>query len=225
MNELQIYMIKNIPCFDSREVADFVGKKHKHLIRDIEKYINAISTSPKLSPLEFFMAGTYEDKKGETRPRFWITRKGCDVVAHKLTGVKGIQFTATYVNKFYDMEKQLVERQTLEWQETRKLGKLTRKSETDVIKELVEYAKTQGSRNADMLYMTYSKLANKMAGISSRDLANIKQLNDLESVEGMILHVIRLGMAAGKHYKEIYQDCKRRLEWWQEITFRTPLLA
>jgi hypothetical protein len=68
--------------------------------------------------------------------------------------------------------------------------------------------------------MTYSKLANKVAGISQRDLANIKQLNILDEVETMIFHVIKLGIVSGKHYKEIYQDCKRRLAWWQECTFR-----
>jgi hypothetical protein len=71
-----------------------------------------------------------------------------------------------------------------------------------------------------MLYVTYSKLANKIAGVSKRDLASVKQLNILDELESMIYHVIKLGMAAGKHYKEIYQDCKRRLEWWQDCTFR-----
>ena len=67
------------------------------------------------------------------------------------------------------MRNFILEKQTKEWQLTRKQGKLTRKSETDVIKNLVEYAKLQGSKNADKLYMTYSKLAKKMANVESRD--------------------------------------------------------
>jgi hypothetical protein len=118
------------------------------------------------------------------------------------------------------MEKLLFEKQSDAWREARIAGKLTRKSETDVIKELVEYAKAQGSEHADMLYLTYSKLTNKTAGIRKRDLANTKQLNTLDEVENMIIHVIKLGMAQGKQYKEIFQDCKQRLEWWQECTFR-----
>jgi phage regulator Rha-like protein len=131
-----------------------------------------------------------------------------------------VQFKAELVDEFCKMRKVLTEKQTSAWLESRKAGKLTRRTETDVIKELIPYAKAQGSENADRLYITYSKLANKMAGISKRDLANIKQLNVLDEVESMILHVIKLGMIQGKHYKEIYQDCKRRLEWWQDCTFR-----
>ncbi len=131
-----------------------------------------------------------------------------------------VRFKAELVDQFCKMRKLLAERQTEAWLETRKAGKLTRRSETDVIKQLIEYAKSQGSTHADMLYLTYSKLANKIAGVSKRDLANIKQLNILDEIESMIFHVIELGMASGKHYKEIYQDCKRRLEWWQDCTFR-----
>jgi hypothetical protein len=131
-----------------------------------------------------------------------------------------VDFKAELVDQFCKMRKLLAERQTEAWLETRKAGKLTRRSETDVIKQLIEYAKTQGSTHADMLYVTYSKLANKIAGVSKRDLANIKQLNILDEIESMIFHVIELGMASGKHYKEIYQDCKRRLELWQDCTFR-----
>ena len=102
------------------------------------------------------------------------------------------------------------------------MEKITRRSETDVIQELVEYAKSQGSKNADKLYIVYSRLANKTAGITdgSRDGATIKQLNTCDEAESIIHHVIKLGIAAGKHYKEIYQDSKRRLAMFEEITYR-----
>ena len=118
------------------------------------------------------------------------------------------------------MEKLLLEKQSDAWRQARITGKLTRHSETDTIKKLVEYAKEQGSEHADMLYVVYSRLADKMAGINKRDLSNTKQLNTLDAVENMIIRVIELGMSQGKQYKEIFQDCKQRLEWWQDCTFR-----
>lgn len=36
-----------------------------------------------------------------------ITKKGCEFIAHKLTGQKGALFTATYINKFHEMKKEL----------------------------------------------------------------------------------------------------------------------
>lgn len=113
----------------------------------------------------------------------------------------------------------LAERRTVTWQETRQIGKLTRRSETDTIKQLVEYAKAQGSQHVDKLYMIYSKLANKYAGITSRDLATVMQLNRLAMIEGIISNVIVAGMAASKHYKVIYQDCKTRLQMLAEVAY------
>ena len=131
-------------------------------------------------------------------------------------------FKKELVRQFYAMRRLLMERQTQVWQETRYQGKLTRKAETDVIKQLVDYAKKQGSQNADKLYMTYSKLANKIAGIDSRDAADVMQLNNLSVIENIILHCVQLGILEDKHYKQIYQDCKQRLMSYQEIAFLNP---
>lgn len=90
---------------DSREVAEMVGKTHAHLCRDIVGYVSVISTNPKLDSLNFFIERTYKDKKGEARKRYDITKKGCEMVANKLTGEKGILFTAEYVERFNQMEK------------------------------------------------------------------------------------------------------------------------
>lgn len=87
------------------------------------------------------------------------------------------------------------------------------------MKQLVEYAKAQGSKNSDKLYVVYSKLANKAIGIKSRDRATIMELNNLSLAESIILHCIKTGIVAGKHYKEIYQDSKQRLEMFKDIAF------
>ena len=117
------------------------------------------------------------------------------------------------------MESFIKEKTTQTWIETRQAGKLTRKAETDTIKKLVEYAKNQGSTHADMLYITYSKLANKMAGIQKRDEATVMQLNNLSLIENIILHVIDTGILMCKHYKEIYKDCKNRLETVKNLAY------
>lgn len=117
------------------------------------------------------------------------------------------------------MENFIREKSTQMWVETRKAGKLTRKAETDTIQKLVEYAKGQGSSHAEMLYMTYSRLANKMAGINKRDEATVMQLNNLSLMENIILHEVDLGIMRGKHYQEIYRDCKKRLEAVKDLAY------
>lgn len=94
---------------DSREVAEMVEKQHKNLLRDIASYIEIMQKSNelKIEPVAFFIPGTYQDSKGETRPCYLITKKGCDMIANKLTGEKGVLFTAAYVSAFEDMKKSL----------------------------------------------------------------------------------------------------------------------
>ena len=96
---------------DSREVATMVEKQHCHLVRDITKYVDVLSTNPKMDSLKFFSNSTYKDAKGETRVCYLLTRKGCEFVANKMTGKKGILFTANYINRFHEMEQELMKKQ------------------------------------------------------------------------------------------------------------------
>lgn len=91
---------------DSRDVAQAIGKQHKELLRTIRGYCE-ILTESKIALSEFFVEATYEDSTGRTLPCYLITRKGCDMIANKLTGKKGVLFTAAYVTAFEKMTEQL----------------------------------------------------------------------------------------------------------------------
>lgn len=111
--------VKNIngqQVIDSREVAEMVEKSHAHLLRDISGYIKIMEKSNEskngfvgnehnFAPVDFFMESSYVDGKGETRPCYLITKKGCDMIANKLTGEKGVLFTAAYVTAFEEMQR------------------------------------------------------------------------------------------------------------------------
>ncbi|OWV38174.1 DNA-binding protein [Bacillus spizizenii] len=92
---------------DSRDVAEYIDKRHDHLLRDIKKYIDVISTNPNLGALDFFVPSTYQDNKGQVRPHYLLTKKGCEMVANKMTGEKGVLFTAEYVTRFNEIEHHL----------------------------------------------------------------------------------------------------------------------
>ena len=91
---------------DSRDVAEMVDKPHNDLIKSIRTYLDYLAQGN--FPLsDFFLPDTYKDSTGRTLPCFLLTRKGCDMVANKMTGEKGVLFTATYVTKFEEMENSL----------------------------------------------------------------------------------------------------------------------
>ena len=160
-----------------------------------------------------------EEQNNQRYLMYLMNRDGFSLLVMGFTGKKALDWKLQYIKAFNQMESFIREKSTQTWVETRKYGKLTRKAETDTIQKLVEYAKEQGSGHSEMLYMTYSKLANKMAGVKNRDEATVKQLNDLSLMENIILHEIDLGIMKGKHYKEIYKDCKNRLETVKDLAY------
>ena len=95
---------------DSREVAEMIGKDHAHLCRDIAGYVEVIdqnaklrsdSNNPKLDSSsgntsilrasDFFIPSTYKQAgNGKAVKCYKLTKQGCEMVANKLTGKKGI---------------------------------------------------------------------------------------------------------------------------------------
>lgn len=111
-------------------------------------------------------------------------------------------------------------KQSFYWQQTRLATKENRLLETDSIKEFVAYAKSQGSQHADRYYCSFTKMANKAAGITSgRDEASIQQLNSLALIEHIITEVIQGSIRQEKPYKEIYLDCKDRIQRFVEVAY------
>lgn len=110
------YKIGSVQYMDSREVAEIVEKEHSKLLRDIERYSKELNQA-NFGSVDFFIKSEYTDKKGERRPCCLVTKKGCEFIAHKLTGIKGTKFTATYINLFHDMEDRLKTKELAEVQE------------------------------------------------------------------------------------------------------------
>lgn len=210
MNEL-VYLKNEQALTDSLMVAEMFGKEHTKVIRAIENIIGGLPKNGD-TPQLFIKTWYKHPQNGERYSKYLMNRDGFSLLVMGFTGKKALEWKLKYISAFNQMEKILTEKQTSVWLETRQQGKLIRKGETDVLQKLVEYAREQGSGHADMLYMTYTKLANRMAGITTRDSATNAQLNELSTMERIIAKVVLDEMAEGIHYKQIYKDCKERME-------------
>ena len=213
MNEL-VHLEHGETVCSSLEVAEKLGKRHDKLISEIERmYFDLIGKGCAQNggdPL-FVKSSYIHPQNKQEYPMYLMNRDGFSLLVMGFTGKKALDWKLKYINAFNQMENYIREKQSQSWIETRAVGKLSRKSETDVLKQLVEYAKQQGSEHADMLYMTYSKLANKTVGVADRDTATAKQLMNLSVTENIILKVVEEGISQQLHYKEIYKNCKDRL--------------
>lgn len=128
------------------------------------------------------------------------------------TGKDALAWKLQYIKAFNQMEKLIREKGTAAYRISDQEERMTRRTETDAIKEFVEYARAQGSIHADHYYSNCTRLAYKIVGITDKGTAAGSQLDDLSLVEHLIAHTLRTGMAAGRGYKDIYLDCKHRLE-------------
>lgn len=107
--ENQVEIIKQVndqEVMDSRDVAKMIGKIHRHLMRDIRRYINDLEESPKLDSRKLFIESSYVSQQGKELPCYLLTKQGCEFVANKLTGKKGTIFTATYVGLFNQYQEE-----------------------------------------------------------------------------------------------------------------------
>ena len=111
MNNLEVRLnegtVKTIPSY---EVAEMMGRAHAKVIRMLEgdkSHVGIIPTltEAQLGVSDYFIEGTYKDTSGKQNKYYECTKLGCDMLANKMSGEKGVLFTAKYVKKFNEMEK------------------------------------------------------------------------------------------------------------------------
>ena len=147
-----------------------------------------------------------------------------------------VDFKELLSKEFFKMRKVLnsviVQRQNEEWRESRKNGKVRRKEATDTIKEFVEYATEQGSKNAAKYYMAITKMENSTLFCSEllqmkfpnlRNVVNSFGLDALNFADMGVCKALKDGISEGLHYKEIYKLAKEKVETVASITGKSPM--
>lgn len=98
------------------EVAEMMETEHWELLRKMEGRVKKdgsrtrgyvdILTDNQMAVSDYFIPSSYKDASGKENKCYEVTRLGCDFLANKSTGEKGVLFTARYVKRFYEMENQ-----------------------------------------------------------------------------------------------------------------------
>lgn len=104
MNELQIVSFDGVEVVDSRDIAKMVERDHNELLKSIRTYAGYLAEG-KVPQGNFFIESKYLDGNNQERPNYLITKKGCDLIANKMIGKKGVLFTAAYVEAFERMRE------------------------------------------------------------------------------------------------------------------------
>ena len=89
----------------SRDVAEQLGKHHKHVLETLDN----ILTSRDFGSL--IILSTYKDKKGEERKEYLLTKDGFTLYMFNIRGYQ--DFKLAYINRFNEMERELKKKEQL----------------------------------------------------------------------------------------------------------------
>lgn len=123
----------------------------------------------------------------------------------------------------------IAQRQNPDWQNVRSDGKAVYLQKTDVIKEFVDYAKSQGSTSAERYYSNLATMENKALFFierkykNMREIMTIKQLMQIATADDVVEKAIKEGMEAGMDYKDIYKLAKSRVVAFANIIGKSHL--
>lgn len=214
MNEL-VYLKADDVFTDSMILAEATENQHTSIVRLIKSKRKRLE---KFGTLRFMDLKSKNSKGGRPVKCYLLNEPQATLLITFLNNSEKVDdFKTELVRQFFEMRKFIAERHTEVWLETRQTGKITRRELTDMIQQLIEYAKGQGSTHSQFLYKNYTELAQKLCKISSRDSATTIQLNNLSIFENIMLHLIKQGMEKGMNYKDIYKECKDRCIKAQQI--------
>ena len=105
--------MKELKTISSLEIAEMLEISHKEILRKLEGskdrkgYIQILGEH-QMVPTDYFIPDTYLTSQNKEMPCYQFTRLGCDFIANKFTGEKGVLFTAAYVKRFYEMEHAVI---------------------------------------------------------------------------------------------------------------------
>ena len=116
MTKDEIGFENNTNTITTLEIAEMMELEHWQILRKLEGTKNQdgstkqvgiiqILTNNKIVVSDYFIPSTYKDASGKENKCYKVTKMGCDFLANKFNGEKGIIFTARYVKRLDEMER------------------------------------------------------------------------------------------------------------------------
>ena len=156
-NESNFGMIENqdgekVLVISSVDVAKRLERKHEDILDQIKGRGKTVGIIPSLLagnfPVsDFFIESTYTTEDGRTGVKCYLcTNLGCQLIANKQQGAKGIQYTAWYVKRFNEMENMLRQQQQNAYIRANQKLQLEYDEEKDYANKLDDYINMQEER-------------------------------------------------------------------------------
>lgn len=195
----EVQAVKTIPSY---EVSEMMETKHSKVIRMIEGDEDRVGIIPTLRKAQmgvskYFIESTYKvEGNNKSYKCYECTKLGCDMLANKMTGEKGILFTAKYVERFNEIVENPLANASKELQAIfmidrkqqvieKRVGAIEEKMTVDY--ELAENLRTAVNTRAVYLLEgkhseAYKKLSKKLFAELYRDIKGAFKVNSYKNI-------------------------------------------
>lgn len=208
MTNFKLDIVENEFRIDSRLLAPELNHRHRTIFENILKYQAKFEEHGQL-PFQT-EAVSSSDSRGIKYQKYALLNE--DQCYFLLTLMRNNDFVVDKKSKLVKAFREAKNQVTLR-DMARIEGKAVRRTETEAIKSLVEYANAKGSNSANMYYSNITRMTNSILGVESgqRDNLDHKTLQQIKVAETIVEIAIRDGLKAELPYKDIYKLCKDRV--------------
>ena len=212
----------------SDKLASMFEKQHKHILEKINKTTKDLSADFSANKIKEYFIEERHTKQGGEYSRYYLTRKGFDLVALSLTGKNALKYKLWYIDCFHDKQRVIEEHKLTAklnktddlWILFRNEGKVFRNKLTKIIQEtIVDYRnKYEKKMNDGRYYYHYTALIYAKLGIdlpkgtNPRDMLDKRMLVRLEDMEDKVADLIEKYSKEGTYYKDVYKRIKEEVE-------------
>lgn len=144
---------------DSINVAEHFGKRHDHVLRDIDRLVEQMGGLPKFGETPLFQEVPNVDETGRRFRKFLMTRDGFSLLVMGFTGRKALAWKLRYIEAFDAMSAVLMEYSAMLRRERE-----ARRSMTDAIKDSGENERMHGHAYSQYTDLVYRKVTGRTAG-------------------------------------------------------------
>lgn len=194
--EIKTVNKEEVTVVTSLDVAETFEKEHKHVLEDIRRICESLSTA-EISAL--FYESEYTASNGKKNPLYLMNRDGFTLLVMGYTGEKAMRFKLSYINQFNQMEG-LLKLKMLE----REKGIAVRQALTKALQQSAENERMHGhaySTYTDLVYRSvFGKSAKQLReelGISKkdnlRDFFNPEELQMIQNAEMLVSSLMGYG--------------------------------
>ena len=224
----------NEPLVSTLDISKGFESEHKHILELVKKYKDEI----KSLSCSAFETRNLKNKNARDTEYFMLNEGQTIFLVSLMKNKKIVVAFKSKLAKDFIKQKKILSNiasnlKNDEWKQLRENGKLSRKQETDTIKDFVDYATKQGSKNAKHYYSNITSMENKalffleMKFKNIRDILTGQQLGVVSTADQIIEKALIHGMKNKLYYKLIYQNAKENILSFAEIIGKSkiPVIA